>query len=103
MVLVYGSTIAIFAALVAEKLVFLDRPVLIWLGALSYPLYLVHQNIGYAAIAALEAAGVPVWAAVLGTIALAIGLAQLVHELVETPSLRILRDFWKGRRAPKPA
>ncbi|MCB2048464.1 MAG: acyltransferase [Novosphingobium sp.] len=103
MALIYCGTTAIFFALVAERLAFLDRPVLLWLGALSYPLYLVHQNIGYAFIAALEAAGVPAWTALIAAFALALGLAQMIHDFVETPSLRVLRNLWKARRNPRPA
>lgn len=95
---VYLATLAIFAALVAGRTGFLNAPVLVWLGALSYPLYLVHQNVGYAFISALEAVGLPAWAATLLALAAVLGLAQLVHDLVETPSLRLLRGYWKGRR-----
>jgi peptidoglycan/LPS O-acetylase OafA/YrhL len=99
MALVYCGTLAVFAALIAGRTGFLNAPVLVWLGALSYPLYLVHQNIGYAAIAALEAHGVSPLAATLAALALALGLSQLIHDLVETPSLRMLRNMWKARRA----
>jgi len=97
--LVYGGTIAIFAALCAGRIGFLDRPVLIWLGALSYPLYLVHQNIGYAIIAKLESMGAATWLAALAAIVAALGIAHLVHTLIETPAHRALRGYWKGRHA----
>jgi peptidoglycan/LPS O-acetylase OafA/YrhL len=101
--LVYGGTIVVFIALVSGRTASLNTRVLVWLGALSYPLYLVHQNVGYALIAALEAAGAPPLAAALAALALALGLAQLIHDLVETPSLRILRSMWKSRTGPRPA
>lgn len=96
--LVYAACIAVFAALVAGGTGFLGAPVLVWLGALSYPLYLVHQNVGYAVIAALEGIGLPAWAATVLAIAVALGLAQLIHDFVETPAMRFLRGYWKGRR-----
>jgi peptidoglycan/LPS O-acetylase OafA/YrhL len=95
---VYLGTLAIFAALIAGRTGFLNAPVLVWLGALSYPLYLVHQNLGYAVITALETVGLPAWTATVLAILAALGAAQLVHDLVETPSLRMLRGMWKGRR-----
>ncbi|MFP3442504.1 hypothetical protein R0K18_32705, partial [Pantoea sp. SIMBA_133] len=40
----------IFALAVAGHLHVLSRPSLLWLGSISYTLYLVHQNIGYGLI-----------------------------------------------------
>jgi peptidoglycan/LPS O-acetylase OafA/YrhL len=95
---VYLLTMAIFAALVAGRMQFLNARLLIWLGALSYPLYLVHQNIGYAVIAALESAGLPPLLATVLAIGVALGLAQLIHRFIEAPSLRALRALWKARQ-----
>lgn len=77
---------------------FLNARVLVWLGALSYPLYLVHQNVGYAVIAALEAAGLPAWAATALAICVALALAQVIHQFLEAPSLCVLRGMWNSRR-----
>jgi len=96
---IYCGTVAIFVALVSGGIRFLNARVLVWLGALSYPLYLVHQNVGYAVIAALEAAGLPPSAATALAIGVALGLAQLIHQFVESPSLRVLRGMWNARRA----
>lgn len=96
--LVFAFCLAVFVALVAGRLDFLNRRLLLWLGALSYPLYLVHQNIGYAAISSIEGLGAPPWLAFVASIVLALGLAQLVHDRVEIPSLRILRNLWKAGR-----
>jgi peptidoglycan/LPS O-acetylase OafA/YrhL len=96
--LIYCGTTAIFVALVAGGTGFLNARVLVWLGTLSYPLYLVHQNVGYAVIATLESAGLPAWAATVLAIGVALGLAQLIHQYVEAPSLRVLRGMWNSRR-----
>ena len=82
----------------AERLSFLDKPVLLWLGALSYPLYLVHQNIGYALMAVLESLGVSPFIATIAAIAAALGLAQLVRDCIEQPALRGIRAVWKSRQ-----
>ncbi|MBV1917364.1 MAG: acyltransferase [Sphingomonadaceae bacterium] len=96
--LVYAIATIVFVALVAERLSFLDKPVLLWLGALSYPLYLVHQNIGYALMAVLESLGVSPFIATIAAIAAALGLAQLVRDCIEQPALRGIRAVWKSRQ-----
>jgi peptidoglycan/LPS O-acetylase OafA/YrhL len=100
--LVYLAATAIFVALVAGRLRFLANPVLLWLGALSYPLYLVHQNFGYAVIATLERAGLPPWLALPCAIAATLIAAQLIRDLVEQPALRAIRGWWKRRSAVRP-
>ena len=57
------------------------RPAIV-LGALTYPLYLVHQNIGYVVVNTVD----PVlgrWAAFIAATAVAIALAWTIHRLVE--------------------
>ncbi|MBV1687216.1 acyltransferase [Novosphingobium sp. G106] len=102
---VYASVVAIFALLVGGKLGWLANPPLLWLGALSYTIYLIHQNFGYALIAALERAGFAPWAALLCAIAATLTVSQLIHNLVEQPALHGIRTRWKqrGERDPLPA
>jgi peptidoglycan/LPS O-acetylase OafA/YrhL len=52
------------------------------LGALTYPLYLVHQNIGYVVINATAPAWGS-WVALVLAVATAVGLAYTIHRLVE--------------------
>ncbi|RQS26413.1 hypothetical protein DIE03_23995 [Burkholderia sp. Bp8992] len=56
----------------------------VWFGAVSYPLYLVHQNVGYMLF---NEAGSAVDQVVLfwGVVAAAIGAALLLHVAVEKP------------------
>ena len=37
----------IFTLCVLKKITFLDNRILIFIGSVSYPLYLIHQNIGF--------------------------------------------------------
>ncbi len=99
----YACTLIIFVALAEGKMDFLARQVLLWLGALSYSLYLVHQNIGYTLMATLEDHGVPAWLATVVTIGCVLALAQLIRELVEQPALKLIRSRWKTWRVAKPA
>jgi peptidoglycan/LPS O-acetylase OafA/YrhL len=68
-----------------------SRP-LVFLGAISYPLYLVHQNIGYVVIRQLEAWGVTPLGAIAVAVLVALGLASWLHRLVEMPAMKWLRD-----------
>jgi peptidoglycan/LPS O-acetylase OafA/YrhL len=76
----------IFVELIAGRLGFLGQPVLLWLGAMSYPIYLVHQVMGYVILARLGAMGVSPWLALVVAVAVAVGVAQLIHSFVEKPA-----------------
>jgi peptidoglycan/LPS O-acetylase OafA/YrhL len=96
---VFVAIFAIFAALVAGRLTFLDNRLLLWLGALSYSLYLIHQNLGYAMILALENVGLSPSAALLCAIAASLGVAHAMQTLIEQPTLKAIRNWWKTRKA----
>src|SRR5690348_17212396 len=66
----------------------LDSRLALWLGAISYPLYLIH----WLAAAMLKHIGVaaPYPAAAIG-IPISVGLAVLLHHAVEMPAQRALR------------
>jgi peptidoglycan/LPS O-acetylase OafA/YrhL len=69
----------------------LENPVLVFLGLVSYSLYLTHQNIGYVVIRAAEARGAsPNFAILLATIA-ALAIATTLTFCIERPALKFLR------------
>ncbi|QEG36868.1 acyltransferase family protein [Bythopirellula goksoeyrii] len=73
----------------------LQSRMLVALGALSYPLYLIHQNIGYVLIRWLESRAMsPGWA-IGAALVLTFVLAVLLHQLVEKPALAALRNRQK--------
>jgi peptidoglycan/LPS O-acetylase OafA/YrhL len=89
--------IAIFIVMVLlskRKLNWLCQPPLLWLGAISYPLYLVHQFVGYAIMAKLETMGLPVSMNIFIALGAVLLLATLVHHLIEKPSLAWVRRIW---------
>lgn len=90
---------AIFLALVAQRLSWLTARPLLWLGGISYPLYLVHQNAGYAVMASLQRHGVGAWASLAIAIVAALGMAHAIRERVEQPALARIRSAWKARGA----
>ncbi len=77
------------------------RP-LVWVGGISYSLYLLHQNIGVTAIAALPAgASKAFYLMAVGLIILAMmGLAWGVARWVERPAQRLARRGDLAREAP---
>lgn len=91
--------IALFAVivwLVAErKIRFLNIAPLLFLGEISYSLYLVHQIAGYWVIKQLEAVGWDpdhaIWAAVLCAIVVATG----VRKWVEVPAQKAIRGWYQ--------
>ncbi len=74
------------------------RPAIL-LGALTYPLYLVHQNIGYVVINGIDPA-LGRWVAFLAAFAVALGLAYAIHRLVERRYNSRLRRWLEPRLVP---
>ena len=74
------------------------RP-LLWLGSISYALYVCHEFLGYRMMLSLENLGMPrlpATAAALGSVLL---LAWTITNAIERPSLRFIRAAW-SRRTP---
>ena len=78
------------------------RP-LLYLGAVSYPLYLIHQYIGYIVMRQLYEwnVGSPLLVIAL-TLVFILALAALIHHAIEVPALRILRARLLSRPNPNP-
>lgn len=81
----------------------LGHPLLVWLGAISYPLYLLHENIGWSVELQLIRHGWSTDAAVLAALVVVLALATALHRGVEQPALRLIRARYRahqGRHAP---
>jgi len=90
----------VFALAVAGHLNGLANRPLLWLGSLSYALYLVHQNIGYGVMGWSYEAGLPGWFGVSLALGVAIILACLIHYAIEKPALARFREL-RNRSLPK--
>ncbi|MDE2403386.1 MAG: acyltransferase [Sphingomonadales bacterium] len=101
--LVYAAIAGLFMALAAGRLAALAHPVLLHLGALSYPLYLIHENLGIALIARLEALGASPRLALAAALLAAFATAQLLHDCIEQPAFRAIRRRWRARSTAPPA
>lgn len=71
-----------------------SRP-LRFLGWLSFPLYLLHQNLGYILLLRLDALDVPRPVGVAITLLLAVGTAALFTRYVDEPARRFIGGHWR--------
>ena len=92
------SCCGVLALFIGGALRWLATPGCLWLGSISYTLYLLHQAIGFAVIHRLEAAGIASAWAVVAAFAVTLTLAALLGALVERPALRAIRAAWAARR-----
>jgi peptidoglycan/LPS O-acetylase OafA/YrhL len=95
--LIAAFTTVVFLAGIGKLTWLAFRP-LVWLGAISYPLYLVHQNVGYVLLRWLNGAGWNPNTSVLAALAVVIAIAAALHYLVEQPALVAIKgrySTWK--------
>ena len=87
-----GIFLLIFVVLIAffaTKNIFIKflKP-LVFIANISYPLYLVHQNIGYMIIGIFDSYMVGVVVAIV----ISILIAFLIHHFIETPIVKIIKN-----------
>jgi peptidoglycan/LPS O-acetylase OafA/YrhL len=91
--LVCSGFFAAFGLAIRNRARFIVNRRLVWLGSISYALYLSHELLGWRLMLALETLAVPRWAAILAAIAMALTLAHLLTRLVEWPARDALRAW----------
>jgi len=103
----YGAEAGIFAVLcftalflgIQKYLGWMTTKPLIFLGTISYTLYLLHQNIGYVILRAWHSAGLNSYLGIVVAAIVAISLAAAVTFLIEKPVMRMIRQWYRNRRA----
>ncbi len=85
-------------AVLGRLRVLVARP-LIWLGGVSYALYVCHQMLGYRIIMALESRGVPPPAAIACALLAVLLLAWAIDRCVGIPAMRAIRAAWRRDRS----
>jgi peptidoglycan/LPS O-acetylase OafA/YrhL len=91
--------LAAFWAMVEGRLRWLCLSPLIWVGQISYSLYLVHQNIGFTIMLKADEAGLDPLVGYGLALGAAFVLGALVNRIVERPASRYLLGLWKSRQA----
>lgn len=91
--LIIAAFYTLFFLLIMGKLDFLSTRPLLFLGSISYPLYLLHQNIGYAILNWIKPfySGYPV---IIVPVAVSIGLAYLARKYVEYPMYMLAKAWY---------
>lgn len=89
--------IACFHAMIAGWLRWLCVAPLLWIGQISYSLYLVHQHIGFTILYNMDRAGYSPWLAYAAAVLVAVGLGAVLNRFVERPAARILLNLWSRR------
>jgi peptidoglycan/LPS O-acetylase OafA/YrhL len=74
---------------------------LLWLGSISYTLYLTHNLLGQRLILFLEGKGLHPVASVIIAIACALLLAEAISRFVERPAMAAIRGAYRRRTAQR--
>jgi peptidoglycan/LPS O-acetylase OafA/YrhL len=88
---------AMFYLFTYGKLGFIAVQPFVFLGAISYPLYLIHQVIGNIVLSRCYACHLGVPLALLTAFTVALGLAAAVTYTVERPAMAWIRNWYKKR------
>lgn len=91
---------ALFYAATTNRLPVLSSRPLLWLGSISYSLYLTHQSLGIIALHWFDAHGWEPHLAVLIVTAASLGFAAVLSAMVEYPAMRWLRARFR-KQSPK--
>ncbi len=100
-----STFIAVLAAVLAltvflaanSKLSVLRIWPVVWLGTVSYPLYLLHENIGWAIQLKLSSYGVPIDLTILVALAASLFMAGALTRWIEQPAMRWIRTQYRNR------
>jgi peptidoglycan/LPS O-acetylase OafA/YrhL len=102
--LVVSGFFVLFALIAFGRLSLRASALTRWAGLLTYPVYLLHQNIGYMGIEALAQRGIGLLPAAAAMTVLAIAAALVINRLVERPLGGWMRRQLQGKAlAPRHA
>jgi peptidoglycan/LPS O-acetylase OafA/YrhL len=82
-----------------SRLRLLRLPPLVWLGSISYPLYLLHENIGWSLMLRGLQAGLPLQVTAVLSLAVVLVLSHAVSRTVEMPVMHWIRQRYRQHKA----
>ncbi len=96
--IIFLSIISLFFLIVLNRAKFLRNRVLLYLGSISYALYLIHQNIGYVVIREMYEMNVSPLLGIIFAVATSMFLAHILTTCIERPSQKYLKSYYKKNR-----
>lgn len=96
--LAVGLGAAVFLAASGHASLLRHR-LLVWLGTISYTLYLLHQNIGWSIELQLQASGMSTDGSILIALLTSLAMATALTRWVEQPAMRWIRNTYRNRLA----
>lgn len=100
---VYALIFATMWLAIQGRLRFLANRPLIWLGSISYALYVAHEGVGFRLMYELELRGASRLTSIVAAILVSLLLADLLTRLVDPPARRLLRTWLTPAATPAPA
>jgi peptidoglycan/LPS O-acetylase OafA/YrhL len=92
----YSSVLALFYGIfllyVYDKLKFIVNPVTVFLGNISYPLYLIHQYVSTHILMPFFLSHINFWPAVLIDLLIVIVIAYVINNYIEKPISKLMRN-----------
>lgn len=88
----------VFILFVKEYLTFINNRLLIWLGGISYSLYLIHQNIGYIIINFLKLLHINYFLIVLIPTIISLVIASIITHYIERPARDFMRNHFYANK-----
>lgn len=94
-----GTFFVLFSLFCAGKLHFISFRPLIYLGTISYSLYLIHQNVSYVIFRELYELHVPQLAIFAISFCVVVAVAHFMTYYVERPALQLIRRMYRKKEA----
>lgn len=100
------ASVLLMVAATRHWLGWITNPITLWLGSISYPLYLIHEHAGWHLLSLQQDYGVNPYIALIATVSFMLIVATLLSRFIEKPAQRKIRDYYKkslGAAEARPA